>query len=391
MNETATSSGGSDSQATASSASQSVTALVGGAATTSGANGTASSTTSSALAVNTAPCNNYPEFCNRKYSNITEVCAHNSAFSITNNAASNQQLTITQQLNDGVRMLQGETHWVNNTVYSCHSSCDLLNAGTWQSELETIVSWLEQNPLDVVTFLIVNSNFAAGTTVTNYTAAIEASGIRQYLYEPTYVPQHREQWPTLGEMILSGKRVVMFMDYNADQTTVPYVLDEFTHMFETPFSPTNQTFPCTLQRPPGATTAHAEANLMYIANHNLNLAIDVGAITGDASAESILIPQTSTINITNGAENQYGRLGAMSDNCTVEWNRPPTFLLVDYYNVGLPGPGSVFEVAAKANGVTYNRQCCGASSTSAAAAAPQARRSYVALMAALVFAVVLTR
>jgi hypothetical protein len=62
-------------------------------------------TTSSAPAVsNTVPCNNYPEFCNRKYSNITEVCAHNSAFSIKNNAASNQVLSIVDQLDDGVRM-----------------------------------------------------------------------------------------------------------------------------------------------------------------------------------------------------------------------------------------------------------------------------------------------
>jgi len=66
---------------------------------------TASSTTSSApAATNTVPCNNYPEFCSRKYSNITEVCAHNSAFSIKDNAASNQVLSIVDQLDDGVRM-----------------------------------------------------------------------------------------------------------------------------------------------------------------------------------------------------------------------------------------------------------------------------------------------
>jgi hypothetical protein len=67
--------------------------------------GTPSSTTSSApLPTNTVPCNNYPEFCSRKYSNITEVCAHNSAFSIKDNAASNQVLGIVDQLDDGVRM-----------------------------------------------------------------------------------------------------------------------------------------------------------------------------------------------------------------------------------------------------------------------------------------------
>jgi hypothetical protein len=33
-------------------------------------------------------------------------------------------------------------------------------------------------------------------------------------------------------------------------------------------------------------------------------------------------------------------------------------MIVDFYNQG-PTNGSVFEVAARANGVTYNRQCCG--------------------------------
>lgn len=38
------------------------------------------------------------------------------------------------------------------------------------------------------------------------------------------------------------------------------------------------------------------------------------------------------------------------------WGRPPNFLLVDFYDAG---KGSVFEVAAKANNVTYTGKCCG--------------------------------
>lgn len=43
---------------------------------------------------------------------------------------------------------------------------------------------------------------------------------------------------------------------------------------------------------------------------------------------------------------------------------------MDYYNYGDPKPGSVFEVAARANDVEYNRSCCGAR-TSAASERPQ--------------------
>jgi hypothetical protein len=41
-----------------------------------------------------------------------------------------------------------------------------------------------------------------------------------------------------------------------------------------------------------------------------------------------------------------------------KWDRPPNFLLVDYYNWGKPN-GSVFAVAAEMNNVSYNYNCCG--------------------------------
>ena len=47
------------------------------------------------------------------------------------------------------------------------------------------------------------------------------------------------------------------------------------------------------------------------------------------------------------------------------WPRAPNFLLVDYYNNG-NYPGSVFEVAAQLNNVTYSRPCCGMDSSSSA-------------------------
>ncbi len=99
----------SETQSTRSAATDSVT-HIGGSAPTTGTNGTSTATSTANAAENTVPCNNYPEFCNRKYSNITEVCAHNSAFAIRNNAASNQIYGIIDQLNDGVRMRELTDH-----------------------------------------------------------------------------------------------------------------------------------------------------------------------------------------------------------------------------------------------------------------------------------------
>jgi hypothetical protein len=92
--------------ATASS-SPAVTKLVGGSSSGTRGNATASSSTATSTStpiVNTRPCNGWPEFCSRSYSNITMITAHNSPFSRPDNAASNQALGVIAQLDDGVRM-----------------------------------------------------------------------------------------------------------------------------------------------------------------------------------------------------------------------------------------------------------------------------------------------
>ena len=203
--------------------------------------------------------------------------------------------------------VQGETHYVNNTIYSCHTSCDLLNSGTYQSELETVAAWIRAHPYDIVTILIVNSDY---TTVENYVDSIQNSGLAPYLYEPPYVPMRLNDWPTLSQMILSQKRVVVFMDYNANQTSVPYVLDQFTHMWETPFSPQNVSFPCNVDRPPTLTNlTTARDEYMYLANHNLNIEISIPGV------DSFLIPNTGVLDVTNAAGNETGMLGAMAETC----------------------------------------------------------------------------
>jgi hypothetical protein len=68
---------------------------------------------------------------------------------------------------------------------------------------------------------------------------------------------------------------------------------------------------------------------------------------------------------------------------TGKWGRPPNMLIVDFYNQG-PTPGSVFEVAARANGVTYNRPCCGTNARSLAASNARSSLSGLVLVVAIV-------
>lgn len=312
-------------------------------------NGTAAATSSAPRPTNTQPCNGYAEFCNLKYSNITQIGAHNSPFDIKGNAASNQELDVQTQLNDGIRMLQFQVHQPNDTspLMLCHTSCDLLNAGTLVAYLTLVREWLDANPYDVVTILMGNYDVLTPQT---FVPPIQESGLDRYLYTPPTVPMGLDDWPTLGEMIVMQRRVVIMLDYEANQGEIPWLLDEFANMWETPFSPTDREFPCIQDRPPGQARDVSEDRL-YMANHNLNIDIEIAGF-------SLLVPAFPLLNETNAVEG-YGSAGVMSENCTRNWDRPPNFVLVDFYNIGSYN-GSVFEVAAIANGVQYNRdQCCG--------------------------------
>lgn len=213
-------------------------------------------------------------------------------------------------------MLQGSAHYVNNTLYYCHTSCDLLNAGTVEDYLREVTTWVEAHPFDVITILFSNSNWAdTGSdgkplvTSVDFADPIEKSGLKQYIYQPPKTAMNITDWPTLGEMILNNERVVTFIDYNFDTTNVPYLLWEFYNIWETPFSPTTVDFPCTLGRPEGISEERMRST-MYMANHNLNAEIAFAGL-------ELLVPNVAQINQTNGLVGN-GSLGLMTNTCTSE-------------------------------------------------------------------------
>lgn len=188
-------------------------------------------TTTTARPTNTQPCNNHVELCTRKYGNITEVGAHNSPFVRPGNSGSNQELDVTHQLNDGIRFLQAQIQFPENGTepHFCHTSCDLLDAGPITKWLTEVRRWVDSHPYDVITIMLGNGNFSKPSLYAPY---IEETGIVKYAYEAPVQPMALDDWPTLEYLILRGKRVIMFMDYEANQTAYPWLLDEFSAMSE---------------------------------------------------------------------------------------------------------------------------------------------------------------
>lgn len=167
-------------------------------------------------------CNGYDALCDRQYSNLTFIGSHDSAF-VGILPVDNQFDSVSDQLSLGVRFLQAQSHDKDGTIELCHTSCLEEDAGSLETWLDTVVTFLAANPDEVVTLLITNGDGIDGA---DFATVFETSGAASYAYSPASTLALSD-WPTLGELIDAGTRLVVFMDYPSG-TPVSYILDEFT-------------------------------------------------------------------------------------------------------------------------------------------------------------------
>jgi hypothetical protein len=291
-------------------------------------------------------CNNAQSLCSRAYNNITHLGAHNSPFlrdeSTSFSSSGNHYYNTTVQLDAGVRLLTGQVHKVENGTgvdawHMCHSSCDLLDAGTLSKWLSEIKTWMDRNTNDVVTVLLVNADNASPSELGS---SFTSSGIDELAYAPPSLSTRPQTWPTLNTLISNGTRLVTFVaSLSQPSTQFPYLMDEFTFVFENDFenvSPSN--YSCTPNRPSnlGTPATALESGRMFLMNHFLY----------QNSLFGIQQPNTTYAATTN-AQTGFGSLGTAVENCTGVYGKPPTFVIVDFFNQG-PAMASVDA----ANGVT---------------------------------------
>ncbi|SNX85872.1 uncharacterized protein MEPE_04581 [Melanopsichium pennsylvanicum] len=293
-------------------------------------------------------CNGDASLCDRLYSNVTYIGAHDSyAVGTLQGAVTghNQEQTVTTQLNDGIRLLQVQAHKSSNSTSGsgidlCHSSCSLEYGGTLESYLSKVESWLSSNPNEVVTLLIVNSD---DQPVSSFGTAFSSTNLSSKAYTPSSASVSKNSWPTLGSMIDSGKNLVVFIDNSADTSSVSYILPHFSNTWENAYDQTSTPFNCTVDR---INSGSSSSSLMYLINHYLDSSYTL-------FGTNVLVPNTAEIDTTNS----YASIMQDADNCaSMHANSYPTFVLTDFYDMG---NGSVFQAAAKMNGVQYTAKAIG--------------------------------
>ncbi|XP_042374284.1 PI-PLC X domain-containing protein At5g67130-like [Zingiber officinale] len=121
----------------------------------------------------------------------------------------NQQDSITSQLNNGVRGLMLDMYDFENDVWLCHSfGGQCFNFTAFQpaiNVLREIQVFLEANPSEVVTIFI--EDYVRSTN--GLTRVFNASGLMTYWYPVDQMPRNGS-WPLLSSMINQNHRLLVF-------------------------------------------------------------------------------------------------------------------------------------------------------------------------------------
>ncbi|KAL8908253.1 MAG: hypothetical protein Q9171_005533 [Xanthocarpia ochracea] len=281
-------------------------------------------------------CNGRVEFCNRKYSNITQIATYDAPF-IGILPMENQNVDIPTQLDAGIRFLQAQTHRnAFGKLSLCHTHCLMKDAGLLSDYLKVIKEWLDKNPQEVITILLTNGD---RLNVTDFHQAFHTSGIIPYTYTAHGNPNAwtLDSWPTLGHLIAANTRLIAFLDTGANQSQIPYLHNEFAYFWETPFEGLDHPSAfasCKIDRPVGLEKFQRTVKQrMYILNHFL-----------DTRIGGIQVPNRRDAKMSNAWGGGWG-IGTHAGRCVGLYGRAPAAVLVNYFD-----KGEVFEAQDRLNG-----------------------------------------
>ncbi len=195
--------------------------------------------------------------------------------------------------------------------YLCHGLCET-GATAWAPLMVNVKAWMDAHPREVVTFFIEDYVSPADTA-----KIFTDAGLLPYIH----TQKAGEPWPTLRQMIDSGRRLVVLMENHGGGTTYPWLLQGFDYVQDTPYSnPTVASLSCRLNR------GSASDPLLLINNW----------LSGFSSL------------VTNAQKvNAYDVLDPYVRRCQTDRKRLPNYVAVNFYN-----EPDVFRVVDQLNGVS---------------------------------------
>lgn len=122
----------------------------------------------------------------------------------------NQQDTVTEQLNNGVRGLMLDMYDFRNDVWLCHSYGGICqNFTAFQpavNVLREVERFLSRNPAEVVTIFV--EDYVESPM--GLTRVLNASGLARYVLPAWRMPKSGGDWPLLSDMVRDNHRLLVF-------------------------------------------------------------------------------------------------------------------------------------------------------------------------------------
>ncbi|XP_044489547.1 PI-PLC X domain-containing protein At5g67130 [Mangifera indica] len=131
----------------------------------------------------------------------------------------NQEDSIIQQLNNGVRALMLDTYDFKGDIWLCHSfngKCFEFNAfQPARDAFNEIEAFLSANPSQIVTLILEDYV----ETPNGLTKVFNESGLMKYWFPVSKMPQNGQDWPLVKDMVASNQRLLVFTSKKSKQDT----------------------------------------------------------------------------------------------------------------------------------------------------------------------------
>ncbi|TVU14488.1 hypothetical protein EJB05_37961 [Eragrostis curvula] len=122
----------------------------------------------------------------------------------------NQQDTVTEQLNSGVRGLMLDMYDFRNDIWLCHSYGGICqNFTAFQpavNVLREVERFLSRNPSEVITIFV--EDYVESPK--GLTRVLNASGLLPYMFPVWRMPKNGGDWPLLSDMVRDNHRLLVF-------------------------------------------------------------------------------------------------------------------------------------------------------------------------------------
>ncbi|CAN1137612.1 PI-PLC X domain-containing protein At5g67130, partial [Linum perenne] len=144
----------------------------------------------------------------------------------------NQEDTITEQLNNGVRALMLDTYDFQGDVWMCHSfggNChDFTAFGPAIDYLKEVEAFMSANPSEVVTIILEDYVRAANGLTKVFTDA----GLMKYWFPVSKMPENGSgDWPLVSDMVKNNQRLIVFTSDQSKESSEG-VAYQWTYMVE---------------------------------------------------------------------------------------------------------------------------------------------------------------